>query len=161
MNIRPIERQDCPTLLTLVKALAAEEKKEDAVKARAADYETAFFVEKTAKALVVEDEGILIGYAIYYYRFYSYEANRVLWIDDLFVARSFRQQHLGIRLIQSLAQIASDQQCSHMEWGCLPANTKALAFYARLGAVIDDSHITLRFDQEKMNTLITYQLTRI
>jgi len=86
--------------------------------------------------LVAIDNEKIIGYAAYFYAYYSW-SGKSLYIDDLFVIEDYRGRHVGTMLIRFLANLAKQENCKKMKWQVSNWNKPAIAFYKNLGAEID------------------------
>ena len=79
-----------------------------------------------------------VGFALYGFRYSSFAGQPSMWLDDLYVDEEMRSQGAGAALMSHLAQIASENDCTHIAWNADDRNTRALSFYHRLGAEISD-----------------------
>jgi GNAT superfamily N-acetyltransferase len=77
-----------------------------------------------------------IGFALYGFRCSSFVGQPSLWLDDLYVNEDWRSQGAGAVLMDHLAQIAKENDCTHLAWNADARNTRGLDFYHRLGAEI-------------------------
>ena len=88
--------------------------------------------------LVAELAGQAIGFALYYFRYSSFAGQPSIWLDDLYVDEDVRSRGAGATLMEVLAQIAKQHQCTHIAWTADARNTRGLTFYRRLGATITE-----------------------
>jgi GNAT superfamily N-acetyltransferase len=79
-----------------------------------------------------------IGFALYGFRYSSFAGQPSIWLDDLYVNEEVRSQGAGVVLMSHLAQIAQQNDCTHIAWNADARNTRALSFYHRLGAEITE-----------------------
>jgi len=77
-----------------------------------------------------------IGFAIYYFRYSSFEGKPILWLEDLLIQKAFRGNKIGEIFMKELYQIANSHNCSHMAWTASKYNIHGIRFYERLGAKI-------------------------
>jgi GNAT superfamily N-acetyltransferase len=84
--------------------------------------------------LFAEDSGLEIGFALYGFRCSSFIGQPSIWLDDLYVDRDWRSKGAGAALMERLAQIAKENNCTHIAWNADARNTRGLDFYYRLGA---------------------------
>jgi GNAT superfamily N-acetyltransferase len=56
------------------------------------------------------------------------------------VDEEVRNQGAGAALMQRLAQIAQENECTHLAWNADARNVRGLSFYHRLGAEITEQH---------------------
>jgi GNAT superfamily N-acetyltransferase len=81
-----------------------------------------------------------IGFALYGFRYSSFAGQPSLWLDDLYVDETRRSEGAGAALMEQLAAIAHEQDCTHLAWNADARNTRGLSFYRRLGAEITEQH---------------------
>jgi GNAT superfamily N-acetyltransferase len=86
--------------------------------------------------LFAEWSGLAIGFALYGFRCSSFVGQPSIWLDDLYVNEDWRSQGAGAVLMDHLAQIAKENDCTHLAWNADARNTRGLVFYHRLGAEI-------------------------
>jgi GNAT superfamily N-acetyltransferase len=79
-----------------------------------------------------------IGFALYGFRYSSFVGQPSIWLDDLYVDQDVRSQGAGTALMARLAQIAKENNCTHLAWNADARNTRGLSFYDRLGAEITE-----------------------
>lgn len=77
-----------------------------------------------------------VGFALYEFRYSSFAGQPSLWLDDLFVDQNMRSQGAGSALMNHLAQIAKQNDCTDLAWNADARNIRGLNFYHRLGAKI-------------------------
>ncbi len=77
-----------------------------------------------------------VGFALYEFRYSSFVGQPNIWLDDLYVNQDVRSQGAGTALMARLAQIAQENNCTHLAWNADARNTRGLSFYHRLGAEI-------------------------
>ncbi|BAY93945.1 MULTISPECIES: GNAT family N-acetyltransferase [unclassified Tolypothrix] len=79
-----------------------------------------------------------IGFALYGFRYSSFAGQPSIWLDDLYVDEDMRSQGVGAALMSHMAQIAQQNNCTHLAWNADARNTRGLSFYHRLGAEITE-----------------------
>jgi GNAT superfamily N-acetyltransferase len=93
-----------------------------------------------AYVLFAQISGYAIGFALYGFRYSSFLGQPSIWLDDLYVDNERRSQGAGVALMTQLAQIAKENDCSHLAWNADARNVRGLSFYHRLGAKITEQH---------------------
>ncbi|MDJ0723532.1 MAG: GNAT family N-acetyltransferase [Prochloraceae cyanobacterium] len=78
----------------------------------------------------------VVGFALYGFRYSSFAGQPSIWLDDLYVEGAMRNQGAGTALMNYLAGVAKDNNCTHLGWHADDRNVRALQFYHRLGAAI-------------------------
>jgi GNAT superfamily N-acetyltransferase len=84
--------------------------------------------------LLVEVDGSVVGYAIYFFTYSTFLARPSLYLEDLFVLPAARARGAGIALFRACARAAVKLGCGRMEWQVLSWNQPSIDFYERLGA---------------------------
>ena len=133
-QIRPAKEQDVPLILDFIKRLAAYEKCSDEVIADEPTLHQSLFVEKSAEVVLAEEDGIPIGFALFFHNFSTFVGRKGLYLEDLFIIPEKRGLGYGKAILKYLAAIAKERNCGRMEWICLDWNTPSLAFYRKIGA---------------------------
>jgi GNAT superfamily N-acetyltransferase len=152
--IRLATPPDVPGLLQLVKELATYEKEPDAVLASEQDLHDALFgTDPSACCHVAEQGGAVVGFALWYRTFSTWQGKPGLWLEDLFVRPEARGSGLGKQLLITLAQEAVDRGWTRFEWWVLDWNTPAQGFYRSLGARPEDDWTVWRIADESLKTL--------
>ncbi len=95
-----------------------------------------FGARPSIEALVAENEGRIVGYALFFHNYSSFVGKRGLYLEDVYVQPSQRGSGLGTALIQSLAALAVERQCARFEWTVLDWNRQAISFYEKMGATV-------------------------
>lgn len=134
--VRPARESDVPRIHQLVLDLATYERAADQVRATADQLRAALFAPSPAvHALVVEAEDEVVGFALWFLNFSTWEGVHGIYLEDLYVAPSHRGTGLGKALLQALAEIAVQRGYARFEWSVLDWNAPSIAFYQGLGAV--------------------------
>ncbi|OYY91247.1 MAG: GNAT family N-acetyltransferase [Sphingomonas sp. 28-66-16] len=135
VTIRFAVSDDVPTILRLVRDLAAYERALDKVVATEPLLAEALFGDRpAAEALIAEREGVAVGLALFFHNFSTWTGWRGLYLEDLYVMPEARGAGIGKALLKRLAAIAVERGCSRFEWSVLDWNAPAIAFYKSLGA---------------------------
>ena len=103
-------------------------------------YKTLFGTIPFSYVLFAEISGYEVGFALYGFRYSSFAGQPSIWLDDLYVNQEMRSQGVGAALMDRLAQIAEENDCTHLAWNADARNTRGLSFYHRLGAEITEQH---------------------
>ncbi len=135
MIIRKAIRNDLNGIYQLVKELAIYEEEADAVKSKLEDYRNAFD-ENLISAHVAEENGIIIGMAVYYMTFSTWRGH-MLYLEDFYVTEKYRSSGVGQKLFDGYINEAKLRGCKMVKWEVLDWNTKAIKFYERNGATIE------------------------
>ena len=90
-----------------------------------------------AHALLLEQDGEALGFALFHYRYSSFSGEPSIWLDDLLVIGNQRSKGYGYELMLALKIQAESLSAPHISWTASPNNKKAYEFYKRLGAEVE------------------------
>ena len=153
ISIRPATPNDVPTVAFLIRALSQYEKLEHEVtmtedRLRA----TMFGPRPYAEALLAEDDGKPVGFALFFH-YSTFLARPSLYLEDLYVPESHRGKGIGKSLLVQLAKIAVERNCGRLEWAVLDWNVDAIGFYEKLGAKPNSEWTVYRLTGDSLNSL--------
>ena len=151
-NIRPAKETEAGLILEFIKKLAAYEKCSDEVVADEATIYNSIFVEKAAEVVFAEEDGVVIGFALFFHNFSTFVGRKGLYLEDLFIIPEKRNLGYGKAILKYLANIAVERNCGRMEWICLDWNAPSLAFYRSIGAVPMDEWTVQRMHENVVKT---------
>ena len=143
-SIRFAAREDIPTILGFIRALAAYEKMEDQVIADETLLETWIFEKRKAEVLLAFEGDTPVGFALFFHNFSTWLGRAGVYLEDLFVLPEYRGRGYGKLLLKRLARIAVQRGCGRLEWACLDWNEPSIAFYKSVGATALDEWTTYR-----------------
>ena len=149
-TIRPAQPEETSLVLEFIKKLAAYEKCSDEVVADEATLYQSLFVEKAAEVVFAEEDGVVIGFALFFHNFSTFVGRKGLYLEDLFIIPEKRGLGYGKAILKYLADIAVERNCGRMEWICLDWNTPSLAFYRSIGAFPLDEWTVQRMTEERV-----------
>ncbi|KGE53444.1 GNAT family acetyltransferase [Xanthomonas axonopodis] len=150
-QIRSATPEDVPLLHELITALAVYEREPDAVKASLEELRASLFGEgATAHALICEQDGQALGFAVYFFNYSTWLGRNGLYLEDLFVRPEARGNGAGLALLRHLAQLAVQRGCGRFEWSVLDWNQPAIDFYKAVGARPMDGWTVYRLDGERL-----------
>ena len=136
--IREGKPTDLPTVLELVKELAAFAKLPSEVDVTAQSMEIdGFGPEPVFKFLVAESDGIVTGTAIYYFK-YSTWKGRCIHLEDLIVKQEHRSQGIGGMLFEEMIAITKRMGLKRLTWQVLDWNEPAIRFYQKYNATLEE-----------------------
>lgn len=155
LKIREAIPQDSQTIFDFIMELAIYEKAPHEVKTTVSEIEKSLFsLNATAKALICEEEGVAIGFAVYFYNYSTWLGKKGIYLEDLYVSESKRKRGAGKALLKYLAQKAVEENCGRFEWSCLDWNTPSREFYESFGAVAKTEWIGYRLEGESLKKFI-------
>jgi len=145
VTFRYATRDDVPVLLSLIRELAEFEQLLDQVRADESTLaEELFGSRRVAEALLAEEGGEAVAFAVFFHNFSTFMGRAGLWLEDLYVRPHARRRGIGRALITFVARIAVERKCGRFEWSVLDWNTRAIDFYRSLGAVAMEEWTTQR-----------------
>ena len=153
LRIRPLDQAEVELLYGLILELAEYETLVDAVAGDAEARRRTLFEQRAAEALLIELGGEVVGYAIFFTTFSSFECRSGVWLEDVYVRPEHRRGGIGRRVMEHLAGLALERGHVRLEWCALDWNEPALRFYAKLGARPLGEWITHRLDRDGMARL--------
>jgi GNAT superfamily N-acetyltransferase len=144
-TVRPAEVTDIERIHRLIVDLATYERAPNDVKATPEQLRTALFgPQPAAFALVAEVDETVVGFALYFRNFSTWEGVHGLYLEDLYVMPEYRGSGLGKALLRSLAALAVERGYARLEWAVLDWNQPSIEFYRHLGAVPMDEWTVYR-----------------
>ena len=136
-SIHPATRADAPAIHALVRELAVYEKLEHLMISTPADFERELFdAGSVIEAIVAKENGVAIGFALFFHNFSTFLGRKGLYLEDLYVKPECRGKGYGKALLVRLAQIAVERKCGRFEWSVLDWNTPSIKFYEAMGATV-------------------------
>ena len=146
---------DVPRIWEMLHGLAAYERLEHEVNGspdRLAEH--LFGPHPMVESLVAESGHALVGYALFYPTYSSFQTAPTMWLEDLFVEPGERGRGAGRALMVALARLALNRGCRRLGWLVLDWNRPSIAFYERAGArPAHGGWLTYGLDREQMQAL--------
>jgi GNAT superfamily N-acetyltransferase len=134
--VRVARESDVAQIHRLIIELATYERSADQVRSTPDQLRDALFgPQPAAYALVAEKAGEVVGFALYFRNFSTWEGVHGIYLEDLYVAPEHRGSGLGRALLAALAEIAVQRGYARLEWAVLDWNQPSIDFYRALGAV--------------------------
>ncbi|GGD68003.1 GCN5 family acetyltransferase [Caballeronia grimmiae] len=153
-SIRAATPADVGAVFALMYELAEFEKLTHLFVATESSLHDALFgARPAAEALVAEQAGEVVGYALFFHNFSTFLAKRGLYLEDLYVRPALRGSGLGTKLLKKLAALAVERQCGRFEWSVLDWNQNAIDFYEKMGATVLPDWRVVRVTGDSLNRL--------
>jgi GNAT superfamily N-acetyltransferase len=147
VTIRKGNANDLPQVLHLVKELAVFENAPNEVEVTLDEMQNwGFGKDKLFDFFVLEKENVIVGMALYYYK-YSTWKGRCLFLEDIIITESERKNGYGTLLFNEVVKVAKLQKVRRMEWQVLDWNEAAIQFYKKYNS---------NFDGEWINCKLTF-----
>ena len=155
LKIRIGVPEDMTAVLRLINELAVFEKEPDAVVVTVEDLLRDGFGENPLfHTFIAEENGEIIGMALYYYR-YSTWKGKTIHLEDLIVKESKRGTGAGFALYKEIIKQGKAENVRRIEWNVLDWNTPAINFYEKSGAKVLDDWRVVHMDEEGINNFIS------
>lgn len=149
-RLRRAEPEDVGLVLYFIRQLAEYEGMLDEVVADEETLRRSMFEKHAASALIAEEDGKPVGFALYFYNFSTFVGRPGLYVEDAFILPQYRGRGYGKAIFRYLAAIAVEEGCGRMEWICLDWNKPSLQFYRRMGAAPMDQWTVQRLSGESL-----------
>lgn len=154
VTIRPARPGDEDGIVRLVEALAAYEREPDAVELTADGLHAHLFAgTPRVFAHVAEQDGRIVGIAVWFLNFSTWTGRHGIYLEDLFVDPAARSGGVAYALMRALAREAAERGCARIDWAVLDWNELAKRFYRRLGARHHETWEPWRLDGEALAAL--------
>lgn len=93
---------------------------------------------------VADDDGTVVGAALWFRNFSTWDGVHGIYLEDLYVQPAFRGRGHGRALLAALARECVDHGYTRLAWSVLDWNAPSIAFYESLGARSQDEWIGYR-----------------
>ena len=149
ITIRKAVKEDCPRLLELITELAVYEKAPNEVTVSLEHFtESGFGKNPVWWAFVAEEDGVVLGFALYYIRYSTWKGQR-MYLEDIIVTEKARGKGIGKLLMDRLIAEAKEKKFTGIMWQVLEWNEPAINFYKK--------YYNANFDDEWTNCSINFQ----
>ena len=156
ITVRKGNEADFDAIMDMIKELAAFEKATGAVRNSAAQMaeEKGLF-----GCFVAEHDGRPIGYAIYFFAYYTW-VGKSLYMEDIYVRPEFRGRKVGSMLLRKVFEVARENGCKRVRWQVLDWNADAIGFYKKRGARVSKEWLNCDFDEKGIESFLKEARTR-
>jgi GNAT superfamily N-acetyltransferase len=154
VTVRPAEDRDVDSVVAMVHELAAYERAADECRLGADQLRAALFGPHPALfCQVAEDDGAVVGMALWFLNFSTWDGVHGLYLEDLYVRPEHRGGGHGRALLAELAAECVRRGYSRLQWWVLDWNSPAIEFYRGLGAAAMDEWTVFRLTGEPLSRL--------
>ncbi|MBY4128761.1 GNAT family N-acetyltransferase [Rhodococcus fascians] len=152
--IRRATEADVPVVTALVHELAAYENSSSLCTVRDEHLRSALFgAHPSVFAHVAEHEGVVVGCALWFLNFSTWDGVNGIYLEDLYVQPAARGGGFGTGLLAALAAECVTRGYTRMTWSVLDWNTPSIGFYRSLGAQPQDEWTTFRLSEDALADL--------
>lgn len=132
MMIREGRPEDAEALAAMISDFNVEEGSPGRIDARGVG-ELCFEQQAVYQAIVADDHGSLVGYALVMRYFDTEPCAWCSYMQDLFVVSDRRSEGIGRRLLAAVARHAVEQKHHDLFWHVRDHNRRGRLFYAAIG----------------------------
>ena len=151
LTVREAVPTDAAAILGFIRELAIYEKAEHEVEATLETLTSSLFGEgSVSRALICEKDGVVIGSAIWFFSYSTWQAKNGLYLEDLYVTPEARGTGAGKAIMKRLAAIALEHGCGRFEWSVLDWNEPAIRVYQAIGAEPQSEWVRYRLAGNKL-----------
>lgn len=153
-TVRLATKTDMDAVLNLIRELAEFEKEPQAVEVTAEMLKQDGFGDSPAfTAFVAEQNGSIVGLALFYYR-YSTWKGKTIHLEDLIVTEKARGGGVGKALLTEVVKYGFEAGVKRMEWAVLDWNEPAIKFYESNGAKVLRDWDVVHLDEQGIKKYI-------
>ena len=156
-SFRYAEEKDVPLVIDFVRELAEYEKLLDEVDTSEELYRRWLFEKQSAKVIFAMENGVEVGFALFFHNFSTFLGRSGIYLEDLFVKPEKRGRGYGNALLKKLAELAVEEGCGSLEFVCLDWNKPSIDFYRALGAKSMDDWTIYRFEGDSLEKLASFE----
>ena len=136
-SIRAAELRDVSAIVQLIRELAEFEHLAHLLQVTPEKLRPHLFGERAViEALVAENAGEVVGFAVFFTNFSTFLAQPGLYLEDLYVQPSQRGRGVGEALLSRVGRLAVEREYGRFEWSVLDWNAHAIRFYEKMGATV-------------------------
>ncbi len=133
--IRSAKPEDLSEISSLIKELADYERAPEQAIATIEDLGAALFgPSPKVFCEIVEVDGAVLGFAIWFLNFSTWQGKHGIYLEDLFIRPQYRGSGWGKKLLEHLAAKCLENNWGRFQWWVLDWNEPAIEFYRALGA---------------------------
>ena len=133
--IRSAKPEDLSEIASLIKELADYERAPEQAIASIEDLGAALFgPSPKVFCEIVEVDGAVLGFAIWFLNFSTWQGKHGIYLEDLFIRPQYRGSGWGKKLLEHLAAKCLENNWGRFQWWVLDWNEPAIEFYRALGA---------------------------
>lgn len=158
-TVREGRESDVDAVVGMVRDLATYERAVDQVRLTPEQLHRALFAgaapdgSRAAYLHVAEVDDVVVGFALWFLNFSTWEGVHGIYLEDLYVSPEHRGSGAGRALLTALARVAHARGYARVEWSVLNWNEPAIGFYRRVGALPMEGWTTYRLTGSALTSL--------
>ena len=149
-NMRFAHVNDLDTIYHFILELARYEKLSHLVSATKESLKKSLFELKQAEVCIAEENGIPIGFMLFFSNYSTFLGHANIYLEDLFILEPYRHKGYGKKMMIHLARIAVERGAKRLDWSCLDWNQKSIEFYEDLGAIKKREWLLFRLENDAL-----------
>ncbi len=154
MLIREASPADVSAIMQLIHDLAEYEKAPQEVETNVVEMAAALFADQPKVfAHVIDLDGEVIGMAIWFLNFSTWQGKHGIYLEDLYVKPEYRGRGYGLAMLKHLAALCVERGYGRFQWWVLDWNTPAIEFYKSQGAIAMDEWTVYRVSGDALKRL--------
>ena len=153
LKIRYAREEDAGTILSLIRELADYEHMLEDVVATEDILREWLFEKEKAEVLLGEEDGNIVGYALFFHNFSTFLGRSGIYLEDLYIRPEYRGKGYGKTMLRELARITVERGCGRLEWVCLDWNQPSIDFYLSLDAEPQDEWTIYRLTGDSLENM--------
>lgn len=160
-TIRKAQPSDNQLIFDFICELAQYEKLSSEVTATQEVLYESLFIKKQAEVLIGEEDGIAVGFSLFFHNFSTFKGRACLYLEDIFIRPKYRGKGYGKILLKEMASIAVERKCDRFDWAVLNWNTPSIEFYKSLGAEPMNEWTVFRLQGEALKNQTNFAQPRL
>ena len=154
LRIETATEKDIPAIIELMREFAEYENLLEYLEITEERLYRAMFGDNGfVECLIAFDDEQPIAYALFYLNFASFRGQIGIFLEDLYIKKSYRRYGLGEMMLRQVARIGKEKGAVRMDFQVLDWNAPAISFYKKHGAKIDESERHFKFTDEAFERL--------
>lgn len=145
LTVRPAAPEDADAIAGMARALSLADGGRASRFSAEAFIRDGFGDNPAFETMVADRNGVVAGYAVYYWGYDTDSATRGVYLADLYVAEAHRRAGVGTSLIAETARATRDNGARWIFWSVLKRNRGARRFYRQLAPELKDVIICAAF----------------
>lgn len=153
-TIRSAKPSDNQLIFDFICELAQYEKLSNEVTTTPDMLYESLFIKKQAEVIIGEEDGVPVGFSLFFHNFSTFKGRACLYLEDIFVREQYRGKGYGKLFFKKMASIAVERKCDRFDWAVLNWNTPSIEFYKSLGAIPMDEWTVFRLQGDALKRII-------
>lgn len=154
IKIKKTEIHDIPAIIELMREFAEDSNLLEYLEVTKSDLRQVIFGENLfVKSLIAFDDDTPIAYTFFYPTFSSFRGQKSVYLEDIFITKTYRKYGIGEKMLKEIARIGRDFGAERMDFQVIKWNESAIGFYKKHGALMDEDERHFKFVDEAFQEL--------